>query len=254
MKNHPRDHLQLVTTQSYSGDNMSESINSNDSIDIDNVAMLLAENKTTQRASSKTILSFLTALKKSGNSQTIVQRSQDMTVELLNKSGDASVTLFFDIANFGSKTISSRRHRLWFTTPQEDINLSVTSKFGTPLSFEVVDSSASFRELQVFFQKPIGPADVTSYFITYDLKETFVPRSYFDITARTITSRISFAVIAPPNTIFDLKTVSLETADGFQSDSPPLLTLTCKDNQQKISWQSRNPKLGDQFRTAWKIA
>jgi hypothetical protein len=184
---------------------------------------------------------------------TIVQRSHDVVVELLNDRGDAKVCFSYDIANFGQQTLLSRAHRFWFTTSHSGIEFSAYSDKGITLKLEKLETSAHSSEVKIELPTPLEPTDTFKYHVQFFVREGFLPSDFYDIGTRSITNRISFTLISPPGSRFDTKKVTQESADGFTSDTPPLVSLSLEDDREKLFWQHRKPKPGDQFRTSWSF-
>ena len=108
------------------------------------------------------------------------------------------------------------------------------------------------REFKVHFPQPLETADQMKYRVQFEVQNGF-QGNYYDIAARAITRKISFSLFSPNNIRFNSHRVEQESADGFISSAPPLVSLALEDGREKLSWQYRHPKPGDQFRTYWSL-
>lgn len=216
-------------------------------------ALSLLAARTTGRISKEAIDTLALVLQEAKGPNTIVQRSFDVSIVLKNTTGDASICYKYELANFGQKTLHGRTHRFWFTTPQEDINISVCTDSGIPLEIEKLASSPNFIDFRVLFLSPLQPADQLAYRIQYELKKVFLHEPFYEITAGTFTQNISMTVIAPANSHIESMRVGLESADGYISDSPPVPSISTESGRDKLVWNYQSAKLGDQFRTYWSI-
>lgn len=183
---------------------------------------------------------------------TVIQNSHDVVIDLLNEHGDALVCFSYEISNFGQKTQLDRAHRFWFSSPQDDIGIEAYTNDGSPLVIEKIETSPNFSEVQVIFPRPLEPADQLNYRVQYRVKNGF-KNGFYDIGTRSITNRISFTLLSPEGYRFDTKKVSQESSDGFVSETPPLISLSLEGGKEKLFWQHRKPKPGDQFRTHWSF-
>lgn len=254
MKANNRNQLQLVSGNALRKKNTRTKEPDGQIESLEKAALSLIAAKTTGRISPSTIDALVLALQEAKCPNTIVQLSLEVTVLLINTQGDASICFKFDVANFGRQTLVSRTHRFWFTSPQEDINISVSTESGYPLEIERVETTPNFVEVRVHFPKPLEPADQLAYRFQYQVKKNFFEPAYYDITARTLTKKMSVTILSPENYHFNSAGVSLESADGYISDCPPLVSISNESGRDKLTWSHRSARLGEQFRTRWSLA
>lgn len=120
------------------------------------------------------------------------------------------------------------------------------------LKVEDIVSVPTRKEIRVHFPRPLEAADRLKYRVQFEVKNGFVG-NYYDITARTITRRITFSLFSPKNMGFSSHGVEQESADGFTNNTPPLVSRSLENGKEKLFWQHRSPKPGDQFRTSWSF-
>ncbi len=218
------------------------------------LALFGKKNATPTETTSENASQLLSLLCKVNPNGAIVQLLQNVHVDLLNSQGDAKVHYHYDIANYGFRNIDSRIHKLWFSKPQSDLNIFVHTKFNRPLDFEILEITSHFVEIKVILPQVLEPSDRTTYDIKFSLKGEFNETTYFEMTTRTVTSRMSLTVISPEDFRFSKKCLVLESSDGFTDENPTLISMSIEGNREKLYWQFRKPKAGDHFKTTWSIA
>jgi len=220
--------------------------------DSEEAALCLLEARDSAAENLSKIVEYVTRVRKLSAHGTVIQLSQDVEIHLFDENGNGSICFHFVLANYGIEPLASRNHRFWFTNPQTDLSIEAFDGDEQKLIVEDLISVPTRREIKVHFPNPLQAADQLKYKIQFHVKNGFAG-NYYDITARTITKRISFSLYSPQNICFGSHRVEHESADGFTNNSSPLISLALEDGKQKLSWQHRNPKPGDQFRTHWAL-
>lgn len=253
MKNDTPPHLRLVSGGKDSSKDYLTSCESN-SPSLRVAALSLFEARSTGVISPDAVDAIALALQSAAFPQTIVQRALDVSINLINPAGDASICFKYDISNFGRRSLPSRTHRFWFTAIQEDISLSASMESGFPLRLETIETGPTFKEIRVHFPKPLDPADQIAYRIQYQLKKDFLKTDFYNIRAWSLTGKVSLSVTAPECLHFADATVALESSDGYISDCPPMIAVSNEFGRSKLTWNHRSAKSGDLFRTRWSLA
>jgi hypothetical protein len=197
---------------------------------------------------------FLSLVNKVTPFGSLAQLGIDVVIEQSSVEGDAEVCFKYEIANYGFKTLHSRSHRYWSNVPQSDFKIRAFSEDHKPLKLEMLETCGTFSEVRVFFPTELESSERQKYYVKYNVSKEFVESIFYDVVIRTITNRISFTLLSPPEKRFDVVKVVRDAADGT-TPNPPLISLSIEEgNREKLFWQLRHPKPGDQFRTHWSFA
>jgi hypothetical protein len=213
----------------------------------------LFESRSCGSISMQNIARLITLINKINPNGSLVQISHDVSVDILNIDGDATITFSYDVANYSFRDLDSRAHRFWFSKPQQNVEIRAFANDHTPLNLEYLDVTSSFIELKINFQKPLESAERFSYYLVFDLKNEFSDTCFYDIGTRTITSNISFSLLAPSRHYFASNKLTLDSSDGFTKENPTFISFSVEEGRQKLTWQIRKPRPGDQFRTSWSL-
>jgi hypothetical protein len=196
---------------------------------------------------------FLTLVNKITPYGSLAQLGIDVLIDQKNVDGDAEICFTYEVANYGIKSLQSRSHRYWSNVPQLDFNIQAFSEDHKPLKIETLESCNTFSEIRVFFPNELESSDRQKYSVKYSVSKEFVDNIFYDVGVRTITNRMSFTLISPESKRFNRSQVARDAADG-SNPTPPLISRSIENDREKIQWQLRHPKPGDQFRTHWSFA
>lgn len=251
MNNLNSPHL-FLASRTVSREDGSTKEDSRSNLEGEQAALSLLEAKDSAPESLSKIVEYISKINKIQTHGTIVQLSHDVVVNLFDNEGNGTVSFHFDLANYGIQTLASRVHRFWFINPQSSLKIEAFDEDDQKLDVEDLVLAPTRREVKIHFTRPLEASDRFRYRVQFEVENGFAG-NYYDITARTITRQISFTLLSPPGSRFDTKKVTQESADGFTSDTPPLISLSLEEDREKLFWQHRKPKPGDQFRTSWSF-
>jgi len=175
-------------------------------------------------------------------------------IDVLNNEGDARITFLFEISNFGLAPFSSSACPIWFGQAQDEVDFYCRDADGEPLTFEIVRASATFREIRVFFRRPLEALETMRLKISFQVKGVFVGDCFYCLRPRVLTNTIGLTVLGPENVDFETADITRESPDGFMRNQSPTISLSRDGRRTKLNWDFRSPTSGDLFRTSWSYA
>ncbi len=214
----------------------------------------LFQSRSSGSITTSDVVRLVGLLNKISPSGSLVQLAHDVSIDLKNTLGDGSITFNYEIANYSFKDLESRVHRFWFSHEQKQVEVKAFSKQGQALEVEYLETNPNYIEVRVKFSQFVQSAESFSYRVEFDVSREFVSDSFFTIGTRTTTNKISFSVTSPEGFYFENRKLTRDSSDGLNLESRTLLSLSLEGGRQKLSWQVKTPKSGDQFKTSWCLA
>ena len=152
----------------------------------------------------------------------LVYPSQYTVIDVLNDRGDEEITHLFEICNFGLTPITHSAHPFWFREEQREIVFECCAYDGEALQYEVVRSSAIFREIRVHFRRPLESLDTLRLKVAYRIGGAFPTDPFYCLRPRSLTNKIGLTVMGAASYCLKSVKVTRESSDGFMKDGPDL--------------------------------